>query len=327
MTAQTPERTDARPNARTPLAAMVELAIRTDRSTAPLVARLAAAAPLVAIGVQHLTGAAPLLPIIQGTPLPLPELNAAIGPVIQVVAGILLALGLFARVGALMGIGAMAVALFSHATFTPYVPVGATELFVWADEPPIALPLAVLAATVLVAIRGAGRLSFDGGVVGRRSLALAIALLGLVTVPGLAAGAETAEPESARAHYDLDAGLSIGGYDPVAYFTESRARKGNARYEASHLGATYRFASAANRDAFLAEPDRYRPAYGGWCAFAMSSGGKTSPDPTNFIIDDDGRLFLFYKNFLIDTKSKWEAGNPARLERKADGAWAGIIEA
>ncbi|MEM9174016.1 MAG: YHS domain-containing (seleno)protein [Myxococcota bacterium] len=308
------------------LQTLVERVVSTDDSRVGLVARIGAATPLVVIGVQHLTGAAPLLPIIEGTPLPFPELNAAIGPVVQVVGGALLAVGLFARVGALMGIGAMAVALFSHATFAPYVPVGAAEAFTWANEPPIALPIAVLALSGVVLVRGAGRRSLDHGVGGRRTLALTIALFSLVLVPGLAVG-EIAEPQAARAHYDLDGGLAIDGYDPVAYFTEGRATRGDAQYEVRFQGATYRFASAANRDAFDADPDRYRPAYGGWCAYAMSSGGQTSPDPTNFIIDDDGRLFLFYKNFLVDTKDRWEAGDPEALENDADRNWAGILDA
>ena len=81
----------------------------------------------------------------------------------------------------------------------------------------------------------------------------------------------------------------------------------------------------ANRDLFAADPDRYRPAYGGWCAWAMADGGKTQPDPQNFIVTEDGRLFLFFKNFFVDTKAKWQKGDAVALEKGADRNWAGFL--
>lgn len=139
--------------------------IQTIRRTEPLrhvaIARFVAAAPLLAIGAQHLLGSAPLLPILRGTPIPFPELNAVAGSVTEVVAGLLLASGAFARIGAVFAVGAMAVALFTHATFTPYVPQGASVAFTWPDEPPILLPLVVLAASLYVLARGAGSWSVD----------------------------------------------------------------------------------------------------------------------------------------------------------------------
>lgn len=142
--------------------------------------------------------------------------------------------------------------------------------------------------------------------------------------PG-ASPAEAPEPASARAHYDLDdGGLALQGYDPVAYFVQGEAVEGDPSIEIRVEGVTYRFASASHRDAFAAEPDRFRPAYGGWCAWAVAEGGKTRPDPTNFIVSE-GRLFLFFKNFLVDTKKKWQRGDPAALEGRADDHWAAWI--
>ena len=135
---------------------------QTNPTSTPLaVARIVAAAPLIGIGLQHILGTAPLLPILLGTPIPMPELNAAIGPWTQVLGGLLLLVGFFARAGGLLGAGAMAAALFAHVTFEQYVPAGATEAFTWADEPPIALPVIVLVASLMVAAGGAGRLSAD----------------------------------------------------------------------------------------------------------------------------------------------------------------------
>lgn len=154
---------------------------------------------------------------------------------------------------------------------------------------------------------------------------LVIALLLALSVP-LPALSEAPEPETAISHYDLDGKLGVQGYDPVAYFDRSAPVKGKKSISAAHNGVEYWFASEASRAKFQEAPDRYRPAYGGWCAWAMASGGKTQPDPENFIVAD-GRLFLFYKNFLIDTKTKWQEGDEAELKKRADGSWSGIVGA
>ena len=108
------------------------------------VARVVAAVPLLGIGVQHLTGAAPMLPILEGAGVPFPEINAVLAPIGEVVAGLLLLFGVFPRVGGMMAVGSMLGALFAHVRFD------------WADEPPIALPLVVLVLAALVAAKGAG---------------------------------------------------------------------------------------------------------------------------------------------------------------------------
>ena len=155
-------------------------------------------------------------------------------------------------------------------------------------------------------------------------LAAPAAVFGLVAF-GTGAHAELPEPESAIIHYDLEDELALQGYDPVAYFTQGAAVRGKSSISFRHQGVSYRFANEAHLEAFAKDPDRYRPAYGGWCAWAMTSGGKTRPDPENFIVSDD-RLFLFYKGFLVDTKTKWLAGDHVELEGKADTSWALIVK-
>ncbi|MEL6499597.1 MAG: YHS domain-containing (seleno)protein [Planctomycetota bacterium] len=119
--------------------------------------------------------------------------------------------------------------------------------------------------------------------------------------------------------------LAIDGYDPVAYFAEGggKAKKGKKNITHTHKGVTYRFATAKNRDLFKASPDRYEPQYGGWCAWAMSQGGKTEINPKSFIVKDD-KLFLFYDGLFGDTKKDWKKGNHASLVTKADGEWNGM---
>ena len=111
--------------------------------------RIIAALPLLAIGMQHLTGAAPMLPVLKGAGIPFPELNAIFAPIFEVLAGVLLISGGFARIGALIAIGAMAAVIYSHLVFD------------WVDEPPVLLPIAILVMAGIVLIKGAGDWSVD----------------------------------------------------------------------------------------------------------------------------------------------------------------------
>jgi len=79
---------------------------------------------------------------------------------------------------------------------------------------------------------------------------------------------------------------AIRGYDPVAYHTESKAVRGKADITHAWNGATWRFASTANRDRFAADPERYAPRYGGFCAYGTAQGYKVSTDPDAFAIVD-----------------------------------------
>jgi hypothetical protein len=87
-------------------------------------------------------------------------------------------------------------------------------------------------------------------------------------------------------------GLAIYGFDPVAYFAEGRPRGGSPQYEARWGGAVWRFATAPNREAFLADPAAYVPGFGGYDAEGISRGVATASDPTVFAVVA-GRLYLF----------------------------------
>jgi len=129
-------------------------ALESVRRTRPmkhvLITRLIAGLPLAGISVMHLVGAAPLKPILEAAKIPMPDVNAILAPVLGVLAGLMLLSGAFARVGAAIACGSMAVALYAHLTAD------------WPDEPPIVLPIAVLAASLYVLWRGGGAWSVDG---------------------------------------------------------------------------------------------------------------------------------------------------------------------
>jgi YHS domain-containing protein len=120
--------------------------------------------------------------------------------------------------------------------------------------------------------------------------------------------------------------LALQGYDPVAYFPVGggKPRKGLATLVARHRGVTYRFATEAHRALFLADPARYEPQYGGWCAYAMAEADKVSVDPESFLVTD-GRLYLFFKSWYADTRSRWRKDEKA-LATKADSSWKRLLE-
>jgi YHS domain-containing protein len=89
--------------------------------------------------------------------------------------------------------------------------------------------------------------------------------------------------------------LSIGGYDPVAYFTEGRATVGDPAYEYVWDDARYRFASPAHRELFKTRPERYAPQFPGYCAMSLADGAKVEPNPENWLISG-GKLYLFGKS-------------------------------
>lgn len=146
--------------------------------------------------------------------------------------------------------------------------------------------------------------------------ATAALALGSAIVP-LAA---LAYDENSTAAINVDAkGVGLKGHDPVAYFTVGAPTAGKAEFSASHAGVNYLFASAANRDAFTANPARFAPQFGGFCAMGVALGRKLDGDPTAWTIADD-KLYL---NVNKDVQKKYRedvAGN----NRKAEANWPQI---
>ena len=118
------------------------------------------------------------------------------------------------------------------------------------------------------------------------------------------------------AKLNLSSGVAIQGYDPVAYVTEGAAVGGDAGITAKHDGATYQFASAANRDTFLSDPARYAPQYGGFCAYAVSKGYTAPIDPQAFSVVDN-KLYL---NFSKSVRGLWSEDIPGNI-KKGDANW------
>lgn len=111
-------------------------------------------------------------------------------------------------------------------------------------------------------------------------------------------------------------GLALKGYDPVAYQTAMQPMVGSPAFTAMHEGATYRFASAENRDRFVADPARYAPMYGGYCAMGVAGGRKFDIDPMAFTVVE-GRLYM---NKDLRTRRAWMRDIPG-YNAKADANW------
>lgn len=126
--------------------------------------------------------------------------------------------------------------------------------------------------------------------------------------------------ETSTFELNVDAqGVAIQGHDPVAYFDAGQPTKGQARFSASHRGATYWFASSAHRDAFKAQPEHYVPQFGGFCAMGVALDKKLDGDPNAWRIVD-GKLYL---NVNKDVQKKWLEDVPGHLA-KAKAQWGHI---
>ncbi|MDI9319252.1 MAG: YHS domain-containing (seleno)protein [Phycisphaerales bacterium] len=124
--------------------------------------------------------------------------------------------------------------------------------------------------------------------------------------------------------FNAEKGLAIQGYDPVAYFLQNKAIKGEKQFAVNAEGITYYFSSEANKNLFLKDYRKYEPQYGGWCAYAMgATGEKVEVDPKTFKIKDS-KLYLFYHSWTNNTLPKWNTDEQS-LKTKADKNWLSIF--
>jgi YHS domain-containing protein len=131
----------------------------------------------------------------------------------------------------------------------------------------------------------------------------------------------TAEGVRNIAEYNLNQGLALKGFDPVAVFSEGggAATAGRAEFQLQHQGVTYQFASQANLDLFLQNPDRYEPTYGGWCAYAMASGAKVVIQPQLFTLNGNRA------HYFVSSRAKQSFDRElASHEMRADQNWKQI---
>lgn len=148
-----------------------------------------------------------------------------------------------------------------------------------------------------------------------------LVLLAALVPPALALPADGA-PGSTEArtafHVNSD-GFAAHGYDPVSFFSPGGARRGDAAISLQWAGASWAFASAANRDAFAAAPKRYAPQYGGWCAWAVSRG-YLQPSAPNAHAIVRGKLYL---NWSAGVRARWSVGRATNIA-SGDNRWPAL---
>lgn len=143
---------------------------------------------------------------------------------------------------------------------------------------------------------------------------------GLVLIGGGYGAQSLLSADYTAAWYQTDAGIAIGGFDPVGYFTEGSPVEGSAAHALDWGGTTWHFASAENRAAFAADPERYAPQYGGYCAWAVGARNSLAPtEPAQWQIVND-RLYL---NFNASVQERWRADIPGFIE-KANSNWPAL---
>jgi len=120
--------------------------------------------------------------------------------------------------------------------------------------------------------------------------------------------------------YQTKAG-AISGYDPVAYFTDGQAVKGEKSLSYDWEYASWYFASTENLETFKADPEQYAPQYGGYCAYAVANGYTAKSDPDAWKIVD-GKLYL---NYDKNIRKKWEA-QQAEFIKSGDANWPKVLE-
>lgn len=119
-------------------------------------------------------------------------------------------------------------------------------------------------------------------------------------------------------------GLAAGGYDVLSYYV-GKPVEGKRGHAVFHDGVLYYFSSAENEVLFVASPEKYIPRYGGWCAYAMGkSGEKVGVNPESYKILD-GRLYLFYNRYGVNTLKKWNE-DEAFLRLQAGENWRVLVQ-
>ena len=145
---------------------------------------------------------------------------------------------------------------------------------------------------------------------------LCIPIAGLVLL-----SAPASQARSPEIYSGILSTTAVGGYDPVAYFTEGKPVQGKRDITFAWKGMTWRFASEQNRELFKARPEAYAPQYGGYCAWAVSRGYTAKGDPRHWKVVD-GRLYL---NYDAGVQKDWEKDVPGNIA-KGDKHWPGVLD-
>lgn len=199
--------------------------------------------------------------------------------------------------GALLGLGTMSGALLSHILFLGIVVQNDGGLL-------FALCLIALLSCAYITYLRRHEIPFK---------AFGIGVILLTPIMG-----------QAKVSYNTESDFGIHGHDPVSYLTQNAAHEGKKNLKYTFDGITYLFENESNLETFKKGPEKYIPAYGGWCAYAMAEGDKVDIDPKTFKIID-GKTYLFYNGVWGNTLTKWQK-DEKNLKKNADASWGKLIK-
>ncbi len=145
------------------------------------------------------------------------------------------------------------------------------------------------------------------------------AIAGLLLVLPTAGLPVTRAATTERIVVDWHTGLAIGGYDPVAFFTDGKPVAGSPDFELRYGGAVWRFCNIGNREAFAERPDVYMPQFGGYDPVAVARGVAVAGNPDHWLISGE-RLFLFYDRARLERFS----ADPERAIAAAERKWPDV---
>lgn len=153
------------------------------------------------------------------------------------------------------------------------------------------------------------------GILAGASLLMLVAVMGA----GMMASDVRADAKGPINTLESKGNVAIKGFDPVAYFTVGKPTKGSAEHSVEYKGATWHFASADNKAAFEADPAKYEPAYGGYCAYGVAQGYLVKIEGNAWAIRD-GRLYLNYDQGVQKTWAK----APENYINTANAKWTNL---
>lgn len=126
---------------------------------------------------------------------------------------------------------------------------------------------------------------------------------------------------SQQIDYNTKKGYVAEGYDVVSYFIQKKPIEGKRKFQTTFDGAKFKFSSIKNLELFKANPTKYIPQYGGYCAYAVAAKKtKMYIDAEAYEIRD-GKLYLFYNSWLSNKLDDWKAGDTKKLQAKGDQNW------
>lgn len=138
--------------------------------------------------------------------------------------------------------------------------------------------------------------------------------------------ATTMFAQNKKANNIDDSHIALQGYSPVSYADLALAQKGVKEFKSEHDKVVYYFTSAEQKASFDANPHKYLPEYGGFCAFGIYAGAKFRTDPNKFI-NKDGKYFLYLYNIELDAQQLWlDENDHKKLVKTADKNWAKLSQ-